>query len=242
MTVYFLYDEEFYFAGTREADVQPENSTTVEPEFQEGYWLKFDETAWTAEKIPTTAAEIIGLSVPVGPSDPMEEDPTPQHQKLLRSIIFNILATTTDAKAVTKDGIITVVAVTYEDKLEAAKEKKLAELNELSHQFDDQLVCESMVIKSSLGFDANADIRSQNNIAGLLSAGADPVQYCDANNVFHTLSLAQLEVLKSECVQNGQYLYQQKWSYRLAINKATSIEAVEAITIEFTMMDFSKAE
>lgn len=242
MTVYFLYDSENYFAGSIEAETQPENSTTVEPEFIEGYWLKFSDPAWEQEKIPVSASDIIGLSVPAAPENPMDDDPASQHQKLLRSIIFNILSNTTDARAVTKDGIITVVEVTAADKLAEAKEAKLAELNEVSHQFDDQLVCEAMVIKSSLGFDANADIRSQNNIAGLISAGADPVQYCDANNAFHTLSLAQLAILKDECVQNGLSLYQQKWNFRLAINNATSIEAVKAITIEFTMMDFSKAE
>ncbi len=239
MTVYFLYDDENYFAGTREAETQPEQSTLVEPEFADGYWLKFEETAWALEKVPVGAKDIIGLSVPVAPENPMDEDAATQHQRVLRAIIFSILATTTDAKAIVKDGTLTVVEVTDADKLADAKTAKLEELNTIAHKFDDALVCEEMIITSSLDFKANADLRSQNNIAGLINAGVEPVQYCDAENQFHSLTLENLKTLQQECIALGLSLYQQKWVYRNQINSATTVDEVNAIEIKFVMQDYS---
>ncbi len=240
MTVYFTYDSDKYFTGTIEATSAPDNSTTVEPKLEGGYWSKFGGKVWTNEKIPESASDIIGLSVPDFPASQNEEDKATQHQQILRSIILRILANTEDAKAVISDGVITVVKVTDEDKLNEAKALKLEELNNIAHQFDDQLVCDEMVIKSSLGFTANADLRSQNNIAGLINVGVEPVQYCDADNQFHKLTLDNLVTLQSEILANGQNLYTQKWVYRNKINTATTIEDLNAITIKFEMMDFSK--
>ena len=126
-----------------------------------------------------------------------------------------------------------------EKTLEELKEKKLDELTTAGHQFDNQLVNENMIIDSALGFKANADLRSQNNINGLLTAGQEPVAYVDSQNDVHTLSLAQLNTLLAECIENGQYLYQQKWAYRAQINACTTKEELAAITFEFKMKDFS---
>lgn len=123
--------------------------------------------------------------------------------------------------------------------LEELKEKKLDELTAAGHQFDNRLVNEAMIINSSLGFKANADLRSQNNINGLLAAGQEPVAYVDSQNAVHTLSLAQLNTLLAECIENGQYLYQQKWAYRAQINACTTKKELAAITFEFKMKDFS---
>ena len=123
--------------------------------------------------------------------------------------------------------------------LEELKEKKLDELTTAGHQFDNQLINENMIINSSLGFKANADLRSQNNINGLIAANKEPVAYVDSQNAVHSLSLAQLNTLLAECIENGQYLYQQKWSYREKINACTTKEELAAITFEFKMKDFS---
>ena len=123
--------------------------------------------------------------------------------------------------------------------LDELKEKKLDELTAAGHQFDNQLVNENMIINSSLGFKANADLRSQNNINGLIAAGQEPVAYVDSQNAVHSLTLAQLNTLLAECIENGQYLYQQKWAYRAQINACTTKEELEAITFEFKMKDFS---
>lgn len=126
-----------------------------------------------------------------------------------------------------------------EKTLEELKEKKLDELTAAGHQFDNQLVNENMIINSSLGFKANADLRSQNNINGLIAANKEPVAYVDSQNAVHTLSLAQLNTLLAECIENGQYLYQQKWAYRAKINACTTKEELAAITFEFKMKNFS---
>lgn len=123
--------------------------------------------------------------------------------------------------------------------LDELKEKKLDELTTAGHQFDNQLVNENMIINSALGFKANADLRSQNNINGLIAAGQEPVAYVDSQNTVHSLTLAQLNTLLAECIENGQHLYQQKWAYREKINACTTKEELEAITFEFKMKDFS---
>ena len=123
--------------------------------------------------------------------------------------------------------------------LEELKEKKLDELTAAGHQFDNQLVNENMIINSSLGFKANADLRSQNNINGLIAANKEPVAYVDAQNVAHSLTLSQLNILLQEIILCGQYLYQQKWAYRAKINACTTKEELAAITFEFKMKDFS---
>lgn len=126
-----------------------------------------------------------------------------------------------------------------EKTLDELKEKKLDELTAAGHQFDNQLVNENMIIKSALGFKANADLRSQNNINGLIAANKEPVAYVDSQNAVHSLTLAQLNTLLAECIENGQYLYQQKWAYRAKINACITKEELEAITFEFKMKDFS---
>jgi hypothetical protein len=242
MTVYFTYDDEMYFTGTVSADVIPENTTTLEPENKAGYWYKFNGEVWNAQKIPETVNDIIGLSVPALPTDTTTKDTATKHESILRSIIMRILSSTDDAKASVTDGTLTVVEVTDADKLADAKTAKLEELNTIAHKFDDALVCEEMVITSSLGFKANADLRSQNNIAGLINAGVEPVQYCDAENQFHSLTLENLKILQQECIALGLSLYQQKWVYRNQINSATTVDEVNAIEIKFVMSDYSKAE
>ena len=123
--------------------------------------------------------------------------------------------------------------------LDELKEKKLDELTAAGHQFDNQLVNENMIIKSSLGFKANADLRSQNNINGLIAANKEPVAYVDSQNVAHSLTLSQLNILLQEIILCGQYLYQQKWAYRAQINACTTKEDLAAITFEFKMKDFA---
>ncbi len=137
-----------------------------------------------------------------------------------------------------------IVQTYLDEQLTSAKNAKLKELVSISSKFDDGLVCEEMQIKSSLGFDANADIRSQNNIRGLLtiiSSDESTVAYMDAQNNAHMLSKTQLETLLNEIITNGNNLYAQKWTYRTKIEVCTTVEEVQAITFEFTMTDFSKS-
>lgn len=61
-----------------------------------------------------------------------------------------------------------------------------------------------MIIKSSLGFTINADLRSQNNLRGLITVGVEPVNFVTADNSVQSLTLEQLNVLLKESIENGK--------------------------------------
>lgn len=123
--------------------------------------------------------------------------------------------------------------------LDELKSEKLSQLTAITNKFDNQLVNTDMIIKSSLGFSINADLRSQLNIHRLISIGAEPVSFVIADNTTADLSLAQLNILISECEANMQYLFELKQSYKQQIVAATTKEELNAIKFEFTMKDFS---
>lgn len=128
--IYQLYDTEGYWTAAFDAEEQPENSTLIEPELQDGYWSRFDGTQWLNEKVPDTVEDIIGLSVPALPASMEEEDKATQHESVIRAIIENILSTTEDAKAVIADGVLTVVAVSKEEQEAEKKAALFAQLRE----------------------------------------------------------------------------------------------------------------
>lgn len=139
-----------------------------------------------------------------------------------------------------------IQALDYDDteKFENAKTAKLAELSTYAGQFD-QYKCDEMYVTSSIGgYKFNADIRSQTNMQGLIDVLADDatILYKDYDNEFRTMTKADLAVLKSECLQNGQYLYQQKWTLQTKINACTSKEELDAIEIKFEMLEFNHAD
>ena len=97
-----------------------------------------------------------------------------------------------------------------------------------------------MYVISSLGFKINADIRSQNNLKGLISVNADTVNFIDYNNEIHKLTQKDLNTLLIECSKNGENLYMQKWTYAEKIKACKTIKELEKITFDFVMLDFSK--
>ena len=127
-----------------------------------------------------------------------------------------------------------------EKTLSELKSEKLSELTSITSKFDNQLVNTDMIIKSSLGFSINADLRSQNNLRGLIAVGVEPVNFVIADNSVQILSIEQLNVLLNECAQNGQHLYLLKWQYREQIEQAQTVEELNAIKFKFNMKDFSK--
>lgn len=128
----------------------------------------------------------------------------------------------------------------FEKTFDELKSDKLSELTEITSKFDNQLVNNEMVIKSSLGFTINADLRSQNNLRGLIALGIEPVNFMTADNSVQSLSLEQLNILLNECAQNGQHLYLLKWQYREQIEQAQTVEELNTIEFNFNMHDFSK--
>ena len=123
--------------------------------------------------------------------------------------------------------------------LDELKSEKLAELTAITSKFDNQLVNNEMVINSSLGFKVNADLRSQNNLRGLIAVSAEPVNFVAADNSVKSLTLEQLSVLLNECTQNAQHLYLLKWQYREQIEQAQTVDELNVIKFNFTMKDFS---
>ena len=122
--------------------------------------------------------------------------------------------------------------------LDELKSEKLAKLTSITSKFDNQLVNTDMIIKSSLGFSINADLRSQFNIRRLISIGTEPVSFIVADNTTVDLSLAQLNILISECEENMQYLFDLKQSYKKQITDATTKEELDAIDLQFPMKEF----
>ena len=96
-----------------------------------------------------------------------------------------------------------------------------------------------MIIKSSLDFSVNADLRSQNNLRGLISVGIEPVNFVTADNSVQSLSIEQLNILLNECTLNSQNLYLQTWKYKEQIENVQTKEELDAIEIKFEMLDFS---
>ena len=126
-----------------------------------------------------------------------------------------------------------------EKTLDELKSEKLSELTSIASKFDNQLVNTDVIIKSSLGFSINADLRSQNNLRGLIAVGVEPINFVAADNSVKSLTLEQLNTLLNECAQNGQHLYLLKWQYREQIEQAKTVDELNAIKFNFTMKDFS---
>ena len=124
--------------------------------------------------------------------------------------------------------------------LDELKSEKLAELTAITSKFDNQLINTDMIIKSSLGFSINADLRSQNNLRGLITVGVEPVNFMTADNSVKSLTLEQLNILLNECAQNVQHLYLLKWQYREQIEQAQTVEELNKIVFKFEMKDFSE--
>lgn len=120
-------------------------------------------------------------------------------------------------------------------------ELRTAALSTLNSAFTD--VESGAWVQSSLGFKADANTTANTNIDGLIKSmsalGTESTLFCDYDNVFHTVTLDDLKILQLEVIQNGQALYAQKWSFREAINAAMVKEELDAISIEFVMMDFT---
>lgn len=124
------------------------------------------------------------------------------------------------------------------NKFENRQARALTHLNDVFEQVKVQAH-----LTSSLGFDIDANQTANENITGLLvTIGDGTTQFCDYNNVFHEVNKADLETMQTEIIQNAQYLYQQKWSYRTQIEECADGDALDEILaqIEFKYKDFTQ--
>ena len=97
---------------------------------------------------------------------------------------------------------------------------------------------------SSLGFKADSNERANTDVSGLLIAYENNqdalITFRDADNLFHSLTYAQVKTLQKEIIENGNYAYEQKWVLDAQVGKATTKEELDAIKIEFVGKDFTK--
>ena len=116
---------------------------------------------------------------------------------------------------------------------------KLMQVKNATEGFDSKRKDPSMFFKSSLGFNVDGDARSRDNLDGLKAIGIEPVTFRDHDNIDHSLTLANLELLIKEANMNRTQLYQQKWQIQEAIRKCETLDSLKAIEIRFTMADFT---
>ena len=225
MTVYFMYDNEKYFVGNAEADKAPDNSTSIAPDLQAGYWSKFTGKKWVNEKIPETVEDIIGLTVPA-PVTYQEEDLATQHQTLLRAIILRILSTTDKAKAIINDGVLSVVAVTDEEILNNQKETKHVELKSTMQTKRQSL----KVDYDDDQFDANETAQANmNTLLQAFNLGTKEVSIRSATEKTHSFNQAhcnELALLMADAVNN---LYSEYWALKDKLDICTTKEEVDSV-------------
>ena len=132
-----------------------------------------------------------------------------------------------------KDGI--AIALT----LAEMKGFKAQQVENATAGFDAERKDSGMTFRSSLGFTVDGDARSRDNLSGLINIGREPVAFRDHDNIDHSLTLANLELLIKEANMNRTQLYQQKWKLQAQIDGAKSIKELKAIEIVFRMADFA---
>lgn len=115
--------------------------------------------------------------------------------------------------------------------LDEVKKNRLALLSE---SVDNALV--NGKVRSSLGFVVDATEKAIEDTNGLIkileASGQETVDFCDANNGFHTVTLDQVKTINIEIINYKQSVFANKWSVRRKIEAATTKEAVEKISIE----------
>ena len=238
----YRFDREGYYIGISLAQYDgqdlllPPDCTETKPALKDGNWYKWTGKSWSAVKIPTTCADAIDQNLTCISNGPG------QHNQQVKAVLESLVATDSENyKTVVSEDFVMSIEAIPEKTLDELKAEKLEALTAYAGQFD-QYKCDDMYVTSSIGgYKFNADIRSQTNMQGLIDVldEGTTTLYKDYDNEFRTMTKADLAVLKSECLQNGQYLYQQKWAYRAQINACTTKEELAAITFEFKMKDFS---
>lgn len=133
-----------------------------------------------------------------------------------------------------KHGVDLVVT---EYAIEALKAEKIALLDLAFMRWRN----DGATLVSSLGFKADCDERAMIDVNGLVTicGESQTVAFMDADNQAHELMLNQLKVLQAEIIQSGSLAYQTKWQLRTAIESAENKEALDAIEIKFTPVDFT---
>lgn len=136
---------------------------------------------------------------------------------------------------VLKNDTNTMGGIGIELTLDEVKEVYKATLKTFFKQYENELVNSNIHIHSDLGFEINADIRSQNNVRALItlleSSDAETISYKDYDNENHDLTLDQLKSILFEMCNYVNYIYKKRWESKKKIEDAKSID--EILAIEF---------
>ena len=136
---------------------------------------------------------------------------------------------------VLKNDTNTVGGIGIELTLDEFKEIAKANLKTFFKQYENELVNSNIHIHSDLGFEINADIRSQNNVRALItlleSSDAETISYKDYDNENHDLTLDQLKSILFEMCNYVNYSYKKRWESKKRIEDAEFID--ELLAIEF---------
>ena len=134
---------------------------------------------------------------------------------------------------VLKNSTNTMGGIGIELTLDEFKEIAKANLKTFFKQYENELVNSNIHIHSDLGFEINADIRSQNNVRALItlleSSDAKTISYKDYNNENHDLTLDQLKSILFEMCNYVNYIYKKRWESKKKIEDAKSIDEILAI-------------
>lgn len=107
-------------------------------------------------------------------------------------------------------------------------------LQKLSLAFEKKLTAST--VESSLGFTVDADIQALINVQQIQfvmdQEGQETIEFCDADNVLHPITLANVETLEKEIAPVALKLRVWKFATRARINMATTVEEVEEIEAE----------
>lgn len=223
---FYRYDTDGFYLGTTWK--QEENTTEIPFTYEEGFWFFFRNNEWEKVKIPERAEELDFDIV-------LDENAT-NYQKTLISLAQKLFGeyTGNTVKLEIQENRFKV----SQKSLEELKNEKLQEISAYSDRYE-QNKCDEMYVTSSLGFRANADRRSLQNVENLIRLGQDTV-FKDYDNQFHSVTVQDLETLLMEISANGSNLYNQKFQMQFAVMNFTTLEQIENFEIQFTMMDFTE--
>ena len=125
------------------------------------------------------------------------------------------------------------------DSLEHLKVMKSIELKQIFLRWRTN----QATLVSSLGFTINANERAKSDIEDLIclheSLQSESIEFRGADNTFYTVTLADLNTMRLEIIENNAFAYQQKWNFEADINAAESYEQLNSIVIVFEGMNFS---
>lgn len=137
-----------------------------------------------------------------------------------------------------------LVIETQKPSIEDEKNKLLSDLENV---FQTYRYSSTTSLFSTLGFEVNCNVTAMDNVHGLVTAleyrkenGEEnpTIFFSDFNDNIHELTLEDLKRLRYEIVDNGSYVYNQKWTLRKNIEESVTTEELENITIAFTSKTF----